>query len=89
MEEKRCNWFNDDNKKTKCNNPVGLWWCVECTYRNPLSPIYLCSECANVNKTLSKPLNTVLNTETNEKCHCFNASLVSNFANFKRKTSRK
>lgn len=78
-----CNWFPDGNGKRKCGSPVGIWWCVECTYRTPLSPTYLCSECANVNLELSKPKNIVFNTTIKEKCHSLNPSPSSYFNIYK------
>jgi hypothetical protein len=68
---KTCTNIYVDNKgeKQKCKNLRGYWWCVECTYRNPLAPTFLCSECADINTELSRCDRIIFKYTNYSRCH--------------------
>jgi hypothetical protein len=63
---------SETNEHDKCQERCAYWWCVECTYRNPLVPTYLCAECANIDKNKTTTKHTVLKETSDSRCHINN-----------------
>jgi hypothetical protein len=70
-------YTNDKGDMHKCTNLRGYWWCVECTYKNPLAPVFLCSECANINIEQTTTEQTIFTNIFNSRCHYNNPQPIS------------
>ena len=73
-----CISVSDKGENKKCKNLRGYWWCVECTYKTPLAPVYLCSDCANIDTESSTNEKIIHKNKIHDKSH-FNDTTSKNF----------
>ena len=72
-------------ERQKCKNLRGYWWCVECTYRNPLAPTFICSECADIDTKLTNCHNIKFKNTNSYRCHYNNPTPKSFYKQEKNK----